>query len=560
MIFKQKSCPRGHLAKSMKVVSTPVLKSYNKSMSQPAAVSSTVKNDFLLINRLGALSKNSSFQRMSASMRAQLCDLLNRIYDTFFIHDNEIVLLHPEDTENILIALAKEINAAYFIVKLTSLKGPGYQDDILIQSSSLLISLFERLLKLYASKGADSVTSLEFNVILSLGFLTVALSQFIGKEACNRADPSLTLLLSLTPVEKIVQAFKIILPEAHQSRLFTLTIYRDLQKIENHMEKDELDQTAKLKGVMELVLLRYGPFFLNYYADEILITFRRTDLLECPEELWKKATHGGNKIQAELGPSFLANMIKFQWGIIKDFNGIVPDPSNDSILYHTELENLFEFLVDQGQQLFLLTGALYSVLEENPSYQSTFVTDAELLTNIYTELMDHLSRIVTALNEAYTVKAQCGGSKIDHLDALILLQSTKFYVLLLSLSLCLIQLSLTGPLNISTVSSVSPIIEQYLFASDFTATLKTIDQPTQEFKDEFKSKKSLLCSNYSMIKKLSSSIFVQLEGNNPKPNALRSGMSWNMLNFTILVTIIFSVLSIRLIQAIISLLDSLYFF
>ena len=489
-------------------------------MSQPPAVSSTVKIDFLLINRLGALSKNSSFQRMSAAMRAQLCDLLNRIYDTFFIHDNEIVLLHPEDTENVMISLAKEINAAYFIVKLTSLKGPGYQDDILIQSSSLLISLFERLLNLYASKGADSVT----------------------------------------PVEKIVQAFKIILPEAHQSRLFTLTIYRDLQKIENHMEKDELDQTAKLKGVMELVLLRYGPFFLNYYADEILITFRRTDLLECPEELWKKATHGGNKIQAELGPSFLANMIKFQWGIIKDFNGIVPDPSNDSILYHTELENLFEFLVDQGQQLFLLTGALYSVLEENPSYQSTFVTDAELLTNIYTELMDHLSRIVTALNEAYTVKAQCGGSKIDHLDALILLQSTKFYVLLLSLSLCLIQLSLTGPLNISTVSSVSPIIEQYLFASDFTATLKTIDQPTQEFKDEFKSKKSLLCSNYSMIKKLSSSIFVQLEGNNPKPNALRSGMSWNMLNFTILVTIIFSVLSIRLIQAIISLLDSLYFF
>lgn len=538
------------------------LKEENNANLEQVVTSDLEKfEDFLLVNRLGSLAADTSPQKLLHVLRAKLGDLSNKIYDTFYVQNNiEIVLLQAGDSHEILMELSKEITAVYFTAKLASLKCAELQIKIFQETFSLLQSLFESLLKLYSSKGEDAVNQDEFTVILSLGFLCTALSQFIGPEASDRVEKALTLLISLAPIQQIVDSFKNIIPPAHKSRLFTLTLYNDLQKMETRIDTSEPQQIAKLKGIMEVVLNRYGDFFLSYYADEVLLTFNEKDLVDCPVALWEKATHGtGSRIQTELGPSFIVNMIKMQWGIIKDFNGIVPDPSESCLLFHTEQKNLFRFLLDQGQQLFLLVGALYTVLNEDQSYQSTFVTDAEILNKVFIELMDHLARLVMALDDDYEVTTQNELSTIEDPDKRKFIQSTKFYILLLCLSLCLIQLSLTGPLNISTTASLSAVLEHYMSRSDFTAAAR--DQNLKsDFQAEFKKHSVILCSNYSMIKRLSSGVLMKLEGRSLKLNVFNTGMTWNMLSFTVLVASASTIVFIWFFKTLITFLEDILVF
>ena len=207
---------------------------------------------------------------------------------------------------------------------------------------------------------------------------------------------------------------------------------------------------------MDLAIKRYGEFFLRYYADEVKRNLNQDDLMDCPAALLDKS-----EASFQLSPSFYVTIIKYQWGIIKDFQGVSVDPLNKSIAYHMQLENLFDFLFDQAQQLFVFTSTLNAILNDEETFISGFSTDADTLIAIYTELMNHLDRLCTGLNNSYDILAQeaTNNKSIDRPQQMKLKQLTKVYILLLTFSVCSIQLSLTGPLQITTAPSISAVLE-----------------------------------------------------------------------------------------------------
>ena len=405
------------------------------------------------------------------------------------------------------------------------------------------------MLKSFTNSGEDSAVPIEdFNILMSLVLLVKALSHFIDEEARKRVEPALALLISSTPLEQLVDSFKVILPPSHQSRLFKLSIYTDLQEVEGKFELDETAQLAKLKCIMELAFKRYGVYFLRYYADEVMINLNKKDLMDCPLALWNKATHGEDAMQLDFGPSFFVIIIKYQWGIIKDYHGISPDPTENAILYHSQLTNLFDFLFDQAQQLFLFVGALSYILN-NDEIGMESDTDTNTLIIIYTEMMNHLDRICTGLNKSYDIQAQEGDEQLSLQEQMKFKQLTKVYILLLTLSVCSIQLSLTGPLHITTAPSISAVLEHYITNSDFTAPIKDCTI-LDDFGFEFEIQSSDLIRNYSMIRGISLPVLLHLERKDTKLTALNSGLSWNMLSlFVLIVTLLLLLLQfLRVLQ------------
>lgn len=495
-----------------------------------------------LLSRLGVPLASVSRSQMMTILGNQVADVIELFYDSFIVKDGKLVMVWAAEgvdaeavvTEKCL--LVKDINEVYFTAKLAALRFPNASVPKYRQDYTTLKSLFDTLLETYTQREDEPLVDEDLFILISLALLVSALAHFIDAEERNRTEPALALLLSLTSLNDLVTAFKYILPPAHQSRLFTLTLYRDLQRVEAKLDSaEEFDQIAKLKALMELAFLRYGDFFLRYYADEVMQTLGETDLIDCPLALWDKATHDGDQIQLDFGPSFLVSMLKYQWGIIKDFNGISPDPSNSSILYHTTLENLFEFLFDQAQQLFLFVGALNAVLSDGEAQFVNFNTDADTLITVYMEMMHHLDRICTALNDSYDVLPQEKGEVISRVDQMTLKQLSKVYILLLAFSICSIQLSLTGPLQITTAPSISAVLEQYISKSDFSTPIKecfVLDL----FIAEFVSHSPDLIRNYSMIRGLSMSVLLHLEGKLTKVTAFNTGISWNMFSFFILMS------------------------
>ena len=516
--------------------------------------------ELAFLNRLGCPSQKVSPSRLLSALEHQLNDLLNNIYEFFCITDGLLRLTNskPDETEE-LAKLSKEIVAVYYTAKLASLKCPSVTVENLLVSFSILLRLFEDLLKNYSEKGSDGLIQEDLNILFAFGLLLSALSRFVDGDRRSQTEPILVLLISLTGLQQLVDSFKMILLPAHQSRLFTLTLYRDLENIQASIQAEDADQIAKLKAIMELAFIRYGEFFLSSYTEELLFTLNCTDLLECPEALWNKATHGQTKIQTDLGPSFLVSMLKYQWAIIKDFQGLTPDPSNEIILFHTDLEDLFKFLSDQAQQLFLLTSALHTVLNEDTDYSSSFNTDADTLNKIYIELMDHLVRIVSALMEAFAVLSQNEETKLTRIEQMNLLQSTKFHVILLIFSLCSIQLSLAGPLHISTAPSISPVIELYLSKSDFTAASDTFEL-SEDFCAEFVKQSPSLYSNYSMLKGLSNAVQDKLSSTVLEKGILSTKFSLNMLSFCVLVVVMFFIQLTWFIQAVYAFIDDFFLY
>lgn len=497
------------------------------------------------------------------TLQIQLNEVLLKIYDSFTVQDGFLRFFDsksPEDEAEDLAKLANDVKSVYYTAKFASLKCPSKPVENICNTFLILLKLFEDLLKNYSDRGSDGLRQQEdLNIIFTLGFLLSALSHFVHDEYKAQTEPILVLLISLTSLQQLVESFKIILPPAHQSRLFILTLYQDLQRIQTSLQEEDADQIAKLKAIMELAFIRYGDFFLSNYTDELLFTLNCSDLLECPEALWNKATHGTNTIQTELGPSFLVSMIKYQWAIIKDFQGLVPDPTSEIILYHTDSGYLFDFLNDQAQQLFLLAAALNTVLNQDENHRSAFNTDADTLVQIYTQLMDYLDRIVSALMDGYAVHSQNDQVNLTRFDQMILLQSTKFFVILLTLSLCSIQLSMTGPLHISSAPSISPVLEHYLFKSDFTASAKTCDI-SDDFSQEFIKHSIALFANYSMLKYLSKPVQSRLEGKSDKKGVLGTQLSLNMLSFSVLVVVMFFIQFIWFIQSILAFIDDYYLY
>lgn len=508
---------------------------------------STAELSFL--NRLGCPSQKISSSRLLLALQSQLNDLLYKIYDSFTISNGTMRATAPtrDETEE-LARLAKEIVAVYYTAKLATLKCPPEPIEEIANSFSILQKLFEDLLKEFSERGSETLRQEDLNIILSFGLLLSSLSYFIHEESKAHTEPIIILLISLTSLQQLVDSFKMILPPAHQSRLFVLTLYNDLERIQASLQVEDADQIAKLKAILELAFIRYGEFFMSSYTEELLLTLNCTDLLECPDAVWGKATHGKSTIQTELGPSFLVSMLKYQWAIIKDFNGVVPDPTNDIILVYSDLENLFDFLNDQAQQLFFLAAALNTVLNDDSNSRTNFNTDSETLFKIYAELMDYLVRIVSALTDSYIVHSQNDEINLTRLDQVYILQCAKFNVILLTFSLCSIQLSLTGPLHISTAPSISPVLEIYLFKSDFTAASDSCDL-SENFTKTFAKQSQTLYSNYSMLRGLSKSVQLKLEGKPIEKGVFGTQLSLNMLSFYVLVIFMFLIQLIWFIQS-----------
>jgi hypothetical protein len=497
-----------------------------------------------VLTRLGYPNPNMKGSSMRFALKRQLSNLLNRIYDIFYVENGQIFLLDRRlDEEKTLKALVRDIMSVYYTAKLTSLKSSTRQDDFR-QFFEVFLRRFEDLLKFYAHRNESSqlaTPSQQFSVFLSLGFLVTAVARFMDEEARTRTEPALALLISFATPSQLAEVFMEILPPAHQSRLFALTVYADLQMVEQKFDSTgEREHISKLKAVMEVAFKRYGDNFLSFYSDELFVTFETVNLMKCPRELWNLATQGNGKvIQTELGASFLVNLIKYQWGIIADFNGVVADPSINAILMHTDLKNLFIFLHNQAQQLYLLVSALNYVLNDETHTRSAFRKDSDTLIRVYVELMDYVTRLSSALIDEYDVIPQSSTSTLSPQQSTDMLQPTKFYILLLSLSICSIQLSLTGPLHISNAPPFSQIIEYYIGSVDFTMARNTCKIKPQ-FANQFKLDSSVIFSNYSIIKDLSKPVLEHLSGQNSKMDALGTGLTWNFLSFCILVLVAFS--------------------
>lgn len=521
----------------------------------------TANTKISFLNRLGCPSQNFSSAQLLLALQKQLNDLLLDIFDYFTLSNGTLKLIHrnKENEPEELAKLAKSIVSVYYTAKLASLKCPSEPVEDIVNIFSIILKLFEDLLKTYSEWGSEFLTQEDLNILFSFGILLSSLSHFVDQERKTQTEPIFVLLISLTSVHQLVDTFKMILPTAHQSRLFALTLCYDLERIQASLQVEEADQRAKLKAIIELAFIRYGDFFMSSYTEELLFTFNCKDLLECPAAVWNKATHGKSTIQTEFGPSFLVSVLKYQWAIIKDFNGAVPDPTNDIILFHTDLENLFDFLNDQAQQLFLLATALNTVLNEETSYRASFNTDSETLFKIYTELMDYLARIASSLMDDYTARSQNDETILTRLEQMDLIQSLKFHLVLMTFSLCSIQLSLTGPLHISTAPSISPVLEFYLSKSDFIASSDTCEL-SEKFTITFNSQASTLYSNYSMLKGLSKKVQSKLEGKLIEKGVLGTKLSLNMLSFCILVVFMFVVQFIWFIQAVFAFIDDFYLY
>lgn len=486
-----------------------------------------------IFSRLGVPLSDMSDLTMLNILNIKANDL---VVNLFAMEGNAIMALNSLSIEDpVLKSLVMNISEVYFIAKILSLKMSKTFVKSFRPSYTILIQIFDELLKKFTSRNRDEPVPLgDFTILISLALLLSAFSKFVDVEAQERCEPALALLLSLSSIEHIVESFKLFLPPSCQSRLFGLTIYLDLQAIESKLDSEELEQIAKLKAIMEFAFKRYGDFFLRYYADEVMHFLNQKNLLDCPFELWNKATHGGHDIQVEFGPSFLVSIIKYQWGIIKDFHGISPDPTNNTIYYNTDLENLFEFLNDQAQQLFIFIGALKTVLNDDETEILTFSTDSDTLITIYMEIMNYLDRICTGLINSYAICSQ-DPNYSESLNNLDLGQSTKGFVLLMTLSVCCIQLSLTGRLQITTAPSISAVLEHYVSKSDFTAPIKNCTL-LDRFIVEFPVHSLDLIRNYPMIRGLSVPTLIHLEGKDTKITAFNTGLSWNMFSFFILIS------------------------
>ena len=483
----------------------------------------------------------------------QVADLIQLIYESFLVDKGKLVMINGSDFEadvikNEKLLLTRDINEVYVTARLVSSMCPNTSVLSFRQNFTVLRNILDDLFSSYTQRNEEQVPIEDFGIVLSLALLVSALSHFIDAEEQTRAEPALALLISLTQLEHVVDAFNEIFPPAHQSRLFTLTLYRDLQRVEAKLESEEFDQIAKLKAIMELAFKRYGDFFLRYYADEVMQALGVSDLIECPLALWNKAVHGSNTIQLDLGVSFLVSLIKYQWGIIKDFNGIAPDPTNNVILYEPDLENLFEFLYDQAQQLFLFVGALSAVLNDEQAQFGGILNATETLIAVYMEIMNHLDRLCTALINSYHVVSQEDSKTVPHIEQMKSKQSCKAYILLLTLSVCSIQLLLTGPLQITTAPSISAVLEYYISKSDFTTPIKNC-VIMDKFALEFFQQSPNLIRNYSIIRGLSTPILLHLEGKDKTVIALNTGLSWNMLSLFILMSSLLLIQFFWLLQA-----------
>jgi hypothetical protein len=512
------------------------------------------------IDRLGRPSQNIPSSRLLFTLQKQLNDLLLDIYDSFTLSNGTLLPLNPKaDGASELAKLANDMVSLYFTAKLATLKCASKPVEDIVNSFCILLRLFEDLLKTYSKRGSEALRQEDLNILFAFGFLLSSLSHFVDEEIKTQSEPILVLLISLTSLQRLVDSFKMIFPPAHQSRLFVLTLYSDLERIQATLQGEDADQIAKLKALIELAFIRYGDYFMSSYTEELLFTFNCPHLLECPAAIWNKATQGKSTIQTDLGPSFLVSMLKYQWGLIKDFNGVAADPTNNIILFHTDLENLFEFLNDQAQQLFLLASALNTVLNEDARFRATFNTDAETLFKIYTELMDYLVRIVSGLMDGYSVHSQNEGTNLTTEEQMDILQCAKFHIVLMTFSLCSVQLSLTGPLHISTAPSISPVLEFYLSKSDFTASSQTCEL-SHEFTKTFASQSASFYSNYSMLKGLSKIVQAKLEGTFIDKGVFNTHLSLNMLSFTVLVIFMFFIQLIWFIQALLAFIEDYFLY
>ena len=504
---------------------------------------------FQLVDRLGLPISSVECRQMRYFLNNQIADLIELIHEAFHLENGKLVmfeeLIDVDETEEKRL-LAKDIIEVYYTAKLIDFKYPKVFVTDYRGKFAGLDELFKRMLKSYTKRGEEAISPEDLTILITLALLVRALSFFIDKETRERIDPTLALLVSLTPMNELVDIFKEIMPPSHQSRLFTLTLYRDLQNVEGKLEADEHDQLGKLRAIMDLAIKRYGEFFLRYYADEVKRNLNQDDLMDCPAALLDKS-----EASFQLGPSFYVTIIKYQWGIIKDFQGVSVDPLNKSIAYHMQLENLFDFLFDQAQQLFVFTSTLNAILNDEETFIGSFSTDADTLIAIYTELMNHLDRLCTGLNNSYDILAQeaTNNESIDRPQQMKLKQLTKVYILLLTFSVCSIQLSLTGPLQITTAPSISAVLENYISKSDFTAPIKDCTV-LENFSAEFDVHSVDLIKNYSMIRGLSMTVFSHLQRRDTKVTALNTGVSWNILSFFILMSALLLLQFIWIIQAI----------
>ena len=504
---------------------------------------------FKLFDRLGLPISDITESKMLSVLNNQIADLIELIYETFHLENGKLVMFEGltdvDETEEKKL-LAKDIIEVYFSAKLVALKYPKRFVSNYRGKFVTLKKLFNRMLRSYTNRGEEVISPEDLTILMTLALLVKALSCFLGKETRERIEATFALLLSLTPINEFVDTFKEIMPPSHQSRLFTLSLYRDLQNVEGKLEADEHDQLGKLRAVMGLAIKRYGEFFLRYYADEVKRNLNQDDLMDCPAALLDKSD-----VSFQLGPSFYVTVIKYQWGIIKDFQGVSVDPLNKSIAFHMQLENLFDFLFDQAQQLFVFTSILHAILNDEETFIGSFSTDADTLIAIYTELMSYLDRLCTGLNNSYDILAQepTDTESIDRVQQMKLKQLTKVYILLLSFSVCSIQLSLTGPLQITTAPSISAVLENYISKSDFTTPIKDCTV-LENFSAEFNVHSVDLIKNYSMIRGLSKAVFSHLQRRNTKVTALNTGVSWNILSFFILMSALLLLQFIWVIQAI----------
>lgn len=529
----------------------------NDSLEYAVGISS--KN--IHFNRLGFPTQEITFLELLESVKV----LSQRITSTFMIVDGRLELMDSflvfeEEIKNINL----EVISVYYTAKLTSSKGSTMKAD----DCSILKSFFESLLKIYSTSSSNYEDDLDekstFMLILSLGLLLSALSSFLDQDAQDESDLALILIITITPLKLIVESFSQIMPPAYKSRLFSLTLYRDLQRIEEIIQttaKEDLEQLSKIKMITEMAFYRFGNYFLISYSDEILSAFNQKHLIACPKVLWKKVTFGSDTVKTDLGPSFLVNMSKLQWGILKDYNAIVPDPSTNSLYFHLNLDKLFHFQSDQVQQLFILNSSLYTLLKEDQGYQATFNTDADTLKTIYLQLMDHTVRLLTALQDNYTIEPQEPNSniKLSRLEKAKLLQSAKLHILFLTLNLCIVQLILTETLNIHSAPSISPIIEHYLMKSNFSCTIDNCNI-IPEFQEQFKIHSEALITNYSMIKKLSNSVLSFFKGEQEDSGFLNLGLTWNSICYCLILVIILLIELKMIIDTLIRLSDELFLF
>ena len=222
------------------------------------------QEDTEIFDRLGCPNAQVSGARLLKALLSQSSDLLNILYDTFYLNNGQLILINESlNLDEQIEKFFKEIISVYYTAKLTFLKSSA-RIERLNQVFDMYLMNFEEILQFYTS-GTDENSSAKnsFNILLAFGLLVSALSEFINDKAKKRIQPALILLISMAPLAQLSDAFKIILPPAHQGRLFALTLYRDLQVIESKIEVDDIELIAKLKVIMEVALSRYGSHFLS---------------------------------------------------------------------------------------------------------------------------------------------------------------------------------------------------------------------------------------------------------------------------------------------------------